>query len=166
MLIQPMSNIDFSVPAEIFSKSKTSGWAKNPIKYRRFEHLSFAVKFVMEECGDGLNYVSIHTQTDEFVGREILSLYESENYPLPKNLAGPGSSGQPRPSATPPTSMSSHKFKIGDIVVFNHPGLKGREGRYVVVKTLPVENAEAAYRIKSEAEQYERVVKEYEISVA
>lgn len=84
---------------------------------------------------------------------------------MPKTPPASGGAGQPKPT-TPPFPTSSHKFKIGDVVVFNHPGLKSREGRYVVVRTLPVESAEPAYRIKAEAEQYERVAKEYEISLA
>jgi hypothetical protein len=35
---------------------------------------------------------------------------------------------------------------------------------YEVIRILPTENAEPAYRIKSKTEQHERAVKEHEIS--
>jgi hypothetical protein len=159
-----MTNADFTVPAEIFSKSKRSGWLKTSIKYRRFDSLSLAVKFAMEECPDDLNYVSIHTESMEYTGYAIRSLYESETFPLPKQAIA-SDTGDKMPSAPSRTRMRSHKFKIGDTVTYIHPGLKGRDGQYEVIRILPTENAEPAYRIKSKTEQHERAVKEHEISL-
>jgi hypothetical protein len=62
--------------------------------------------------------------------------------------------------------MSSHKFKIGDIVTVwpsisrNVPG-----GIYEVVKQLPG-SGEPEYRIKSANEAYQRVARESELSEA
>jgi hypothetical protein len=157
-----MMSANFSAPAEIFSKSKRSGWLKTSIKYRRFDSLCLAVKFAMEECPDDLNYVSIHTDSTEYTGYAIRSLYESEGFPLVKHSAADESDGQ---QLSPPSGarMPTHKFKIGDTVTYIHPGLKGRDGQYEVIRILPTENAEPAYRIKSKTEQHERAVKEHEI---
>jgi hypothetical protein len=158
-----MTTVDFTTPAEIFSKSKKSGWLRSSIKYRRFDNLSLAVKFAMEECRDDLNYVSIHTESAEYTGYAIRSLYENEQFPLLKHAIAPDTGSNP-PTPSTRTSMSSHKFKIGDTVIYIHPGLKGRDGMYEVIRILPTENAEPAYRIKSKTEQHERAVKEHEIS--
>ncbi len=160
-----MMTADFSVPAEIFSKSKKSGWLKTSIKYRRFDSLSLAVKFAMEECADDLNYVSIHTDSTEYTGHAIRSLYESEDFPLSKQTLA-AETGRKLPPTPSRIRMPSHKFKIGDTVTYIHPGLKGRDGQYEVIRILPTENAEPAYRIKSKTEQHERAVKEHEISYA
>jgi hypothetical protein len=62
--------------------------------------------------------------------------------------------------------MSSHKFKIGDIVTVrpsisrNVPG-----GVYEVVKQLPG-SGEPEYRIKSANEAHQRVARESELSKA
>jgi len=62
--------------------------------------------------------------------------------------------------------MSSHKFKIGDIVAIrraisrNAPG-----GVFEVIKQLPGSN-EPEYRIKSVNEPHERVARESELTKA
>ena len=60
--------------------------------------------------------------------------------------------------------MSSHKFKIGEIVTLrsarylNVPG-----GTYEVIKQLPCDGGECEYRIKSATEPHERVARESDL---
>jgi hypothetical protein len=58
--------------------------------------------------------------------------------------------------------MAAHKFAVGFTVQFS-PGLhqdNARRGRYKVVRLLPEENNTPQYRVKSEADGHERVVRE------
>jgi hypothetical protein len=63
--------------------------------------------------------------------------------------------------------MSSHKFRIGEIVYLapaigrNVPG-----GAYEVTKQLPHNGREFEYRIKSANEEHERVARESELTKA
>ncbi|RFB81437.1 hypothetical protein DYH55_08445 [Methylovirgula sp. 4M-Z18] len=120
----------------------------------------------MEEYGAKLNSISIHVENFEYTGDAIRSLYESEGYPLPRTSAHSNDAGRGSFSASREPLSRSHKFKLGDTVVFQHPGLKRPSGVYEVVKILPTEKAEPAYRIKSTSERHERAVEEHEISMA
>ena len=62
--------------------------------------------------------------------------------------------------------MTPHKFAIGQIVDFDAKltPLPRPKGPYEVIRVLPAEDANArTYRIKSQAEPFERCAKEYEI---
>ncbi|MGO4335408.1 hypothetical protein AB4037_10890 [Labrys sp. KB_33_2] len=161
-----MSKLDFFVPSELFVKSKSAGWTRNSLKYRRFDSLASAVKFAMDEYGANLNGTSIHTNTCEYTGSAIRSLYENEDYPLEGRYAVLGGAKGGAPSASRNPQATSHKFNIGDTVIYLRPGLVGQSGYYEVVKVLPVEHAEPAYRIKSKSDQHVRAVKEREITPA
>jgi hypothetical protein len=60
--------------------------------------------------------------------------------------------------------MAQHKYKVGDIVTFARSFVKLPAGPFEVIRLLPLETPDPTYRIKSKAEQHERVVREYEIS--
>ena len=63
--------------------------------------------------------------------------------------------------------MSKYKFGIGQEVYFE-PGKIGMPAtlsKYVVVRQMPLEGRERKYRIKSDEERFERVVRESEIAV-
>ena len=62
--------------------------------------------------------------------------------------------------------MSRHKFRIGQEVVFEPAKLSMPALRttYKVTRQLPPEGGENTYRIKSAAEQYERVAKESQLT--
>lgn len=59
--------------------------------------------------------------------------------------------------------MTSHKFEVGTLVRLTTPIPRAAEGEYEVVGQLPVEGNVLQYRIKSEREPNERVVKEYQL---
>jgi len=61
--------------------------------------------------------------------------------------------------------MSHHKFKIGQEVSFS-PGklsMPSSSKSFKITRHLPREGGEFTYRIKSAAEQFERVARESEI---
>lgn len=162
-----MSRIDFLVPAELFVKLKSSLRIRNSVKYRRFDTLYSAVQFAMDEYEADLNAIFIQTDWSEYTGHAIRSLYENEEYPLVRGSTATKLIAGTAPASSRRRRASVHKYKLGDIVVFAHPGPgRGRSAPYEVVKILPTENAELAYRIKAKNEPHERVVKEHEISLA
>jgi hypothetical protein len=61
--------------------------------------------------------------------------------------------------------MPSHKFQVGEIVVFR-PGRNVPSGAYEVVKQLPETDGEFEYHIKSMNEPHQRVARESELTRA
>jgi hypothetical protein len=62
--------------------------------------------------------------------------------------------------------MAVPKFKVGQTVDFT-PGrssIPASQREYKVVRVVPLEGGERQYRIKTIAEQFERVAKESELS--
>ncbi len=61
--------------------------------------------------------------------------------------------------------MLPHKFKAGQDVYFDagKGSPLGVSGRYKVLRQLPIEGGEIRYRIKSQAESFERVARESEL---
>jgi hypothetical protein len=62
-------------------------------------------------------------------------------------------------------NMATHKFAVGQALHFS-PGLGGdskRKGRYKVVRQLPETGSIFQYRIRSEMDGHERVVREDQI---
>ncbi len=64
--------------------------------------------------------------------------------------------------------MPPHKYKAGQDVYFNPPkgAVLGSSQRYRILRLLPVEGGEVRYRIKSAAEEFERVARESELARA
>ena len=57
-------------------------------------------------------------------------------------------------------NMTTHKFAVGQTLHFS-PGQRGEgKGRYKVVRQLPETDGVFQYRIKSETDGHERVVRE------
>ena len=63
-------------------------------------------------------------------------------------------------------TMTAPKFAIGELVDFDNRNAPTRKptGPYEIVRVLPMEDGSwRSYRIKSVAEPFERIAKEYEI---
>lgn len=60
----------------------------------------------------------------------------------------------------------THRYTAGQTVIYEGSfGKASARGRYTVVRTLPVENdSRVAYRIKSAAENFERIAEEHQLS--
>ena len=62
--------------------------------------------------------------------------------------------------------MAAHKFKTGDLVLFQTGFLDRRQasGVYTVVRTLPANaHGELQYQVKNELEPYGRIVQEHQL---
>lgn len=60
-----------------------------------------------------------------------------------------------------------HRFEIGQVLTYS-PGIleaTAWQGRYRVVRLLPAESGDNQYRLKSESDGHERVVRESQLSV-
>jgi hypothetical protein len=62
--------------------------------------------------------------------------------------------------------MSSHKYKVGEIVEFNpgRMGLPAANRQCTIVRLLPIEGGNRLYRVKCAAEAFERVAREVELT--
>ena len=60
----------------------------------------------------------------------------------------------------------AHKFSTGDNVYFSPPAMAtAARGKYRIVRALPIENDnKLTYRIKSLAENFERIAEEHQLS--
>lgn len=63
--------------------------------------------------------------------------------------------------------VDSHRFAIGAMVRLNKIGPFGNAipGAYKVLARLPEQDGDLQYRIKSEGEPYQRIVKEYQLEM-
>lgn len=70
---------------------------------------------------------------------------------------------QPAPSRATPT----HRFAVGELVTVTQPSRLSvpQAGRYRILRHLPYEGGTLMYRVQSEADIYERVVAEGDISL-
>ena len=62
--------------------------------------------------------------------------------------------------------MAQAKFQVGQMVDFN-PGratIPASTREYKIVRLMPLESSERLYRIKTIAEQFERIAKESELT--
>jgi len=88
--IADMTTLDFTTPAAVYvqiSGASRSMRGRAPQKYRRFENLAFAVQFAVEESLVELRALMIETDDGDYTGPAIRSLYDHDNYPLPRAAA-------------------------------------------------------------------------------
>jgi hypothetical protein len=60
----------------------------------------------------------------------------------------------------------THRYSVGDSVYFSPPLMAAAaSGKYKIVRPLPIENDnKLTYRIKSMAENFERIAEEHQLS--
>ena len=100
-----MASFSFNTAAELFPaairKKKRAGFA-----YRRFGTAAEAVRFAIEELpADSLNGAYLQVDEARFDQSGIRTLYESQDFPLPRRPRAP----EPAPPAT--TTPTRHKFR-------------------------------------------------------
>ncbi len=79
-----MSVFDYDASAELFSGIGAKMRQKS-LKYQRFERAAEAIRYVMEDIpSQALPGCSLDVADETYVGRAILPLYESPDYPLPR----------------------------------------------------------------------------------
>ena len=60
--------------------------------------------------------------------------------------------------------MPEPHYRLGQSVTFARPTLITPDGRYEVVRIYPIDGLDQRYSIKSEAEPYERVVRQADLA--
>ena len=89
-----MTTFDYTALAELYP---ARSWKRSAgrVTYKRFEIAAEAVRFAIEELpSEFLLGTYLEVEEERFDGRQIRSLYESKDYPLPRGLAG---NGEPKP---------------------------------------------------------------------
>jgi len=77
-----MDKFDFNWPSEVFTLKGGQGH-RDQISYTRFDTAAQAIRFVIEELPSKLlNGTSLESSEYRFDKRQILQLYNSEDYPL------------------------------------------------------------------------------------
>jgi hypothetical protein len=81
--------------------------------------------------------------------------------PLVGGTVGPG-----RRTASPAAAQAGHRFHVGERLIVNDGGRSLQRLRTMcrVIALLPVEGGPPRYRVRSEAESFERVVDEADLS--
>jgi hypothetical protein len=88
---KPVTNFNYRAPAELFG---APGRQRHATTYRRFASGADAVRFAVEGIADVLRAgITLQVDDDRFDHRVIRALYDSANYPLPRQPARPKKQG-------------------------------------------------------------------------
>ena len=83
-----MQIIDFNVEAELFPP-RNRKFAGRQFRYMRFPTAADAIRFAVEVLpGDVLSGTIIEAGEERYDSKAIRRLYDSADYPLPRNAAG------------------------------------------------------------------------------
>ena len=83
-----MHNFDYSAPAEMFA-CKSRGSSPRPVTYQRFASCAEAIRFAIEELpADVLFGTVLEIDDHRFDAKQIRRLYDSERYPLQRQITG------------------------------------------------------------------------------
>ena len=84
-----MQSIDFNVEAELFPP-RNRKFAGRQFRYRRFATVADAIRFAVEVLpGEVLSGAVIEAAEDRYDAKAIRRLYDSADYPLPRQEASP-----------------------------------------------------------------------------
>lgn len=82
-----MVNFDYDAPAEVYMTNSWSTQAR-PVTYRRFDRSAEAIRFAIEELTERMQRgIAMEVGDERFELEQILKLYDSEQYPLPRRPA-------------------------------------------------------------------------------
>jgi len=83
--MRPVDKFAFEAPAEIYSSGGTRT-RKGPMSYRRFPSSAEAIRFAVEELPQIMQRGTVmEVGDDRFEFADIRALYDSEDYPLPRD---------------------------------------------------------------------------------
>lgn len=83
--MEPIGKFAFEAPAEIYS-SGGSRTRKGPMSYRRFQSSAEAIRFAVEELPQIMQRGTVmEVGDDRFEFADIRALYDSDDYPLPRD---------------------------------------------------------------------------------
>jgi len=184
---------DFTMPAEVYIGR---GARRRPgLRFKGFDTAAEAIRYVMEKPRAAGEVVTIECDDQRFGLAEIAALYGDVRYPLPRlvtpepppprrvDIAVPITRGPSRvrtsDSELPvlPLRLAAndagsarprHRYRVGARLRMNNGGnsLARQSGFCRVTFVLPYEGGQLLYRVKSEAESFERVVAETDLSPA
>jgi hypothetical protein len=84
-----MGTFDYGTEAALFSAKRTNFRHKG-LEYRRFARAAEAIRFAVEVLPSNvLCGCALEVDDERIVGRAILRLYESEEFPLPRRSKSP-----------------------------------------------------------------------------
>ncbi len=75
-----------------------------------------------------------------------------------------GMQRRPKKPSQPEKQLTTHRYKMGQTVIYHAPRGVLASSRYTVVRLLPLEDGALKYRIKAAGESFERVAKESELT--
>lgn len=79
-----IDTFNYSAPAELFP-SKSRGFRRNMVSYRRFESAAVAIRYAIEELEpDKLIGAVLEIDEDRYDDVAIRNLYAGDGYPLPR----------------------------------------------------------------------------------
>ena len=82
-----MSAFDYGLEAGLFSSKGPTKGPQKALGYRRFSRAADAIRFVMEDIPSGmLQGCSLEVDEATYVGAAIRDLYESSDFPLPRQV--------------------------------------------------------------------------------
>ena len=82
--IKEMEQFDYNAPADVFGIVGV-GTRRKPMTFRRFSTGAEALKYLVEIVGvEQLRSTVLETDEARFDATDILALYESTSYPLPR----------------------------------------------------------------------------------
>jgi hypothetical protein len=76
---------DYDARAEIYP-SRARGSRRHPVGYKRFDRAAEALRFAIEQLpAEALVGAYLEIGEERYDAREMRALYDSDNYPLPRN---------------------------------------------------------------------------------
>lgn len=186
-------SFDYTMPAEVYIGRGTRG--RPGLRFRGFDSAAEAIRYVMEKPRAAGEVATIECDDQRYGVVQIAALYNDARYPFPRlattpelprhlDIAVPVTRGPARvrmvessPPAlpqrlpandSPASARSRHRYKVGARLRMNNGGQSvARQASFCrVTFVLPYEGGQLLYRVKSDAESFERVVSEADLTLA
>src|SRR5437868_6847350 len=86
---------DFDASAELYP-SRARGSRRHPVGYKRFDRAAEALRFAIEQLpAEALVGAYLEIGEERYDAREMRALYDSDNFPLPRNPPAADAGGPP-----------------------------------------------------------------------
>ena len=79
-----MTEFDYNAPAELYAAQ-----GRQSFRYRRFFNAGEAIRYAIELPANLLAGTRLEVEDEQYDGKQIRLLYESESYPLPRKPFSP-----------------------------------------------------------------------------